>query len=498
MKRSRLIQTISIVAILSGGFIKAQDKSQEATLTMKGSPFGVAWGFAYGYDAKPEIFIPQLHNMGVHLTKLYLFWQQIEPVKDKYEWAAVDVFLNQLTPNDEALIAVFSSSKWATKVSSPVLPPSPAKNPDDYYRLITQLVKHCKGKIKLWQNDCEPNNPVYWNGSVDDFVNQTKVFYRAVKDADPSSQVVIGGYDGLFNPPGMPPIPGQDVGLNFFSKVVKDAAAFYDIFDLRLYSNPYTIQARVQYFKQKIAEAGPVKPIICTEYNGPGFYGFPVNFRYVSIVMQWQQAIAKGDTVAYLKLKNPLVSMYDSINKLAPQTQMFMMGCSKELNDKYYRMQCRDIVMRNLLSLSVGVQKTMYWDLWGDTHNKNDIMTLMFGKNIMMDYENGKLTKTYPQVDAMKRMTGFLGDVKKVKQIEIPDKKLLYLFEVTKANNKLVYVAWERRDYFSGEDQPDTPYQIPWTSTKAKATDVFGKTIPATVEKGMLGMNISLTPVFIE
>jgi len=497
MKRNAIFSAITIIFSLYTNFSFAQDTS-EGTLTMKGSPMGVAWGFAYGYGTKPEIFLPQLHSMGVHLTKLYLFWQQVEPTKNQFDWSAVDAFLGQLSSSDEALLAVFSSSLWATKLSSQTLPPSPAKEMDNYYQFVNQLVKHCKGKIKLWQNDCEPNNPIYWSGTVDEFINQSKIFYKAVKDADPASQVVIGGYDGLFNPPGMPPIPGQDNGLAFFSKVIKEASAYFDIFDLRLYANPYTIQDRVKYFKQKLAETGTVKPIICTEYNGPGFYGFPVNFKYISVVMQWQQSIASRDTASFLKLKNPLSALYDSIHKLAPQTQMFMMGCSPDLNDKYYRMQCRDIIMRNVLSFASGVQKTMYWDLWHDTHEKNDVMTLMFGKNKLMDYENGKLTKPYPQVDAIKRMTSFMDHMQKVKQIVIPDKKSLYLFEITKSDKHLVYVAWERRDYFTGENQPDTHYLIPWTASKAKATDVFGKVIPATVDKGMLSMDISLTPVFIE
>ncbi len=35
---------------------------------------GVVYGFLYGYDAKPQIFMPLLKNLDVHLTKLYLFW----------------------------------------------------------------------------------------------------------------------------------------------------------------------------------------------------------------------------------------------------------------------------------------------------------------------------------------------------------------------------------------------------------------------------------------
>ena len=127
-------------------------------------------------------------------------------------------------------------------------------------------------------------------------------------------------------------------------------------------------------------------------------------------VTEWQRAVATHDTTAYLKLKNPITVMYDSISTLAPQTQMFMMGCSKELNDKYDRLQCRDIIMRNILAFSAGVQKTMYWDLWNNTDNKYDLMTLMFGKNKLVEYDNGKVIKEYPEVDVFKRMTGYLKD----------------------------------------------------------------------------------------
>lgn len=498
MKLLKLILLVYIARalLISAGF--AQQENDAATISMPGSPLGVAWSFSYGYDSKPEIFLPQLRNIGVNLTKLYLFWQQIEPTKDHYKWDAVDAFLQQLKSPDEALIAVFSSSMWATKVASQTLPPSPAKSLDGYYHFIYELVKHCNGKIKLWQNDCEPNNPIYWNGTNEEFLSQLKVFYRAVKDADPPAQVVMGGYDGLFNPPGMSEIPGQKYGLAFFSKAIKEASAYFDIFDLRLYANPYTIQARVEYFKKQLADSGHNQPIICTEYNGPGFFGFPVNFKYIGQVTDWQRAVATHDTTAYLKLKNPITVMYDSISTLAPQTQMFMMGCSKELNDKYDRLQGRDIVMRNILAFSAGVQKTMYWDLWDNTDNKYDLMTLMFGKNKLVEYEHGKVIKEYPEVDVFKRMTSHLNHIKTIKRIDVPGKQLLYLFEIVRSDKSVVYVVWEKRDPFSGEDQPATHYILPWPANNAKATDIFGNMVPAAVSKDTLAIDVSVTPVFIE
>ncbi|MEO8111493.1 MAG: hypothetical protein ABI594_15720 [Ginsengibacter sp.] len=476
----------------------AQPKIYSNAISMPGPALGVAWGFSYGLEDTPRIFMPQLRKMNVNLTKLYLFWQQLEPAKNKYDWRSVDTLLKQLTPSDEVLLAVFSSSTWATRVPSPILPPSPAKSGDEYYQFIYDLVKHCKGKIKLWQNDCEASNPVYWSGTAGEFISQLKIFYKAVKDADPQAKVVMGGYDGLFNPPGMLEIPGQKAGLAFFNKAIKEASDYFDIFDLRLYADPYTITERVAYFKKQLADSAHAQPIICTEYNGPGFFGFPVNFKYIGQVMEWQRVVATQDTVAYFKMKNPIAALYDSINKLSPQTQMFMMGSSKELDDKYYRLQSRDIVMRNILAFSAGVQKTMYWDLWHSTNDTNNIMTLMFGKNKLVEYDKGKLIKEYPEAAVFKRMTNYLNDLKAIEKIDVTGKPLLYLFEIKRTSGPNLYVAWEKRDPFSGEDQPAAHYTLPWTFNNAKATDVFGKMIATTVSQGNLAIDVSDTPVFIE
>ena len=62
-----------------------------------------------------------------------------------------------------------------------------------------------------------------------------------------------------------------------------------------------------------------------------------------------------------------------------------------------------------------------------------------------------------------------------------------------------VYVAWEKRDVFSGEDQPATPYAITWGSAKATATDIFGATVATGITApGQLSISVSGTPVFIE
>lgn len=494
-----MLKRYLFIALVFTCFVPCITIAQEKANNSGRAPIGVAWGFSYGHQGSPiETFMPTLREHGITMTKLYLFWQQVEPSKGVYDWAAVDAFLNQLKGQDRALISVWSASTWATRVSTVTLPPSSAKSLDEYYQFVYNLVKRCKGKIKYWQNDCEPNNPVYWNGSKEEFLNQLRVFHKAVKDADPEASVVIGGYDGLFNPPGMWEYPNQAEHLAFFDYLIREGSSYFDVFDLRLYADPYTIPLRVAYFRDKLNELGGGQPMICTEYNGPGFYAFPPNMEYISIAIQWQQSVSNLDTLAYNSIKNPLVGLYDSISSLAPETQMFMMNCDAELDKKYYRLQSRDIVIRNVLALSAGIQETFYWDLWHDTNDQYNLMTLMYGKNKLMDYENGALSKKYLHFDVLSRLALKLGKIEDVRQIDVQDRPSIFLFRADRDGKKPLYIVWERRDNFYGEDKPPVHVSLPIKTNGATAVDLFGKEVQLNSLMSETEMEISANPVFIE
>jgi hypothetical protein len=461
----------------------------------KDTPLGIAWGFLYGYaGTKAEVYMPQLRQLGAGMTKVYLFWNQIEPEKGRYEWSAVDQFVDQLHSPGEGLISIFSSSLWATRRASALLPPSPAKNPDEYYRFVHALVLHCRGRVRYWQNDSEPSSPVYWSGTKQEFVDELRVFHKAVKDADPDAIVVSGGYDGLFNPPGMFQYPAQKYGLDFFDYVIAEGSDAFDVFDLRLYADPYTIPWRVEHIRQMMRAHGHEKPILCTEYNGPGFFEFAPNFAYGSAVMKWAESVANGDGRGGA---NEVAALYAKMDTLAKQTQMFMEGCSAELQKKLERLQARDLVMRNLLALSAGVRKTMYWDLWHNTSRRDDMMHLMYAKCKLLEHEGGALTKRYPLADVFERMARELSGVESVERIAVPDRPSLYLFEVKRTQRATLFVVWERRDVFTGEDQPASPFDWPWVFSDASATDALGQTVEATVRYGRVHLPVSVTPVFV-
>ena len=81
---------------------------------------------------------------------------------------------------------------------------------------------------------------------------------------------------------------------------------------------------------------------------------------------------------------------------LPPQLQMFMRGCSPELDAKRDRINAREVVMRNLLALSAGVRRTVCWNLAPDVPNYEDplsVMDLLFGKLPLMAYDGTELRR---------------------------------------------------------------------------------------------------------
>jgi hypothetical protein len=479
-------------------------------LELPGSPLGIAWFILYGHLGVPAAtFMPPLRDLGGGFTKVYLFWQQIEPEKGRFDWTSSDAFVAQLQSRDEGLISLFSSSQWAVKRPSALLPPSPAKDLKDYYDFVHATVSRYKGKVRYWQNDAEPNNPVFWSGTKEEFVAQLKVFYRAVKDADPAAQVVLGGYDGLFVPPDMVPLPGQrsdpfpqqKAGLDFFDYVLREGAGNFDFFDLRLYGDPYTITARVDYMRERMRAFGSVKPIICTEYGGPGLFEFPENRAYISLVQTWSQAVTTPDSKGVPQTDqhgaNRISELYSHMSSLAPQTQMFMQGCPRELDAKYNRIQSRGVVMRNLLALSDGVQKTLYWELLSAPGPRDDLMTLMYGKIGLISLENGQL-KYHPTAEVFKRMAQKFAGIREVTRLLVPGQPSIFLFKVKRDSRSPLYVVWERRDAFTGEDAPPVTTSWSWSEPTAAGVDTFGVKVPVTVAQGKVSLPVSLTPIYVE
>lgn len=472
--------------------------------------FGVVWGQVYGMEHRlashrAEVFLPQARALGAQLTRLFLYWGQLEPARGEYRWDALDAYAGQLEPGDEAWVMLASSSPWATRTPSEIIPSSPALDPDGYYRFVHAAVERCRGRIRYWQMEFEMSGPFFWAGTAAEYLAQLAVFRRAVKDADPSAQIVLAGFlDGDYQESAAR--TGQDRAA-FSEHLLRGGTGLFDVLDLHLYHDADTIPATIRRFRNAMRTHGCERPIFIGECNGPGFTQFPENAGVLPEVMR-----AMHSLVASVQAAEPVEqarhtedehatmrALYDRMGELPPQTQMFMEGCPADLERKRHRINCREIVMRAVLALAGGVERVCCFNLAPDLAGKPDhVLNLMFGKYKLMGYAEGALTKRYPSADAFRLLTAFLAGVREVRRRDVPGHPEVRLFDVDRDHRPPLVIAWERRDAFTGEDAPPTPIAWPWPDKEAHAVDVFGAAVPTAIVDGALRLPLSNTPVYLE
>jgi hypothetical protein len=446
-----------------------------ADAALDGVRLGIVRGISYGLFGKPDRFLPQLRELGAGLVRVYFYWSQVEPEPDRWSFDAVDTFLDQLDGSEEVWVTVCSSSRWATRQATDFLPPSPAKDLEAYRRFVDRLVRHCAGRVRYWQCDNEPSNVgLLWAGTAAEYVAQLKVMYQAVKDADPDALVVLGGA-----PFGLPESPPDSPDRQFFDVLLADGRDAFDLFDLHLYGEASRIPADIETARGLMRAVGYEKPLVAGEYNAPWPNLYP-------------EAVAA--------MQAAMASLYERMPSLPPQLQMFMRGCPPELEAKRHRINCREIVMRNLLALASGVRRTICWNLAPEIpgyENHLSVMDLLFGKLALLDYEGTELSRRHPAADTFALVAGRLTDVDSVVRIEVPGRPSLYLFEVRRRGLGPLLVVWDQRDSFSGEDDPPVAFDWPWPEARAAAVDAFGQPQPAEARDGRVHLEASITPLLI-
>ncbi|MGH3373103.1 MAG: hypothetical protein ACRDP6_00040 [Actinoallomurus sp.] len=470
-----------------------------------GIRLGVVRGISYGLFGKPDPFVPQARSLGATLVRAYVYWGQVEPEPGRYSWDAVDALLDQLDGDVEVWITLCSSSPWATRQPTDFLPPSPAHDQGAYGEFVRQVVRRCAGRVRYWQCDNEPSNTdLLWSGTAPEYVTQLRTMYAAVKDADPSAAVVLGGcgYDVLSSDAGSPP-------RQFFDHVVSAGRDAFDLFDVHLYGDASRVPAHMEDARRLMRAHGYLKPIVVGEYAAPVPFEFPEveAVMYEAFATAFAEAPATQSTEELAARqtqdtpeRRAMTVLYDRMADLPPKLAMFLVGCPPELEARRHRVNCRQLVMGNLLALAEGVHRTVYWNLAPEVSAEVDprqMMHLMFGKLALLAYEGTTLGTRHPAANTFALLAEQLAGVERVTRVEVADRPALYAFEVDRAGRGPLLVLWDQRDMFDGEDEPPVTVDWPWPASTATAIDAFGAVPAVEIHDGRLRLPVSLTPIFV-
>jgi hypothetical protein len=466
---------------------------------------GIVRGISYGLFSRPDRFIPEARALGARVVRAYLFWGQIEPHPGAYTWVAVDALLDQLDGDEEIWITLCSSSPWATRVSTDFLPPSPAHDLAAYGQFVRRTVAHCGGRVRYWQCDNEPSNTeLLWAGTADEYEAQLKTFYAAVKSAQATALVVLGGcgYDVLSSPPDSPQ-------REFFDRLASAGRDAFDLFDVHLYGDPYRIPQYVATARRCMAAHGYQKPVIAGEYGGPSLFEFPEVEAALQVALaEAFSSLAEPQSTEVLAAQSSqdtperiaMKALYARMASLPPRLQMFMHACPPELEAKRHRIACRQLVMRNVFALASGIQRTLYWNLAPEAPGPVDpymLMHLLIGKLPLLDYRDSALTHRHPEAFTFELAARELDGVTRVDPLPLADAPGVHAFRLCRANREPLHIVWDQRDAFDGECEPPRQVELDWPAADAYAIDVFGAIAPAHVRSHILRLSVTDTPLFV-
>ncbi|GAA0386787.1 hypothetical protein GCM10009530_42270 [Microbispora corallina] len=471
----------------------------------EGVRLGVVRGISYGLFGKPDEFVPQARALGAGLVRAYVYWGQVEPEPGRYAWDVVDALLAQLDGDEEVWLTLCSSSPWATRVPTDFLPPSPALDLEAYGAFVRRVVRRCAGRVRYWQCDNEPSNTgLLWAGTAEEYVAQLRVLHAAVREADPAAAVVLGGcgYDVLSGQEGSEP-------RRFFDHVVSAGRDAFDLFDVHLYGEAAAAPAHIAFARDLMRRHGYLKPVVVGEYAAPVPFEFPeaqaVMYEALSgAFADVPEAQSTSELAERMGRDTPerraMSALYDRMAELPETLQMFLAGCPGELEDRRHRINARQLVMCTMLALAEGVRRTVYWNLAPEVPGPLDprqVMHLMFGKLVLLDYEGTTLGVRRPAAGAFALLAERLAGVRRVRRAETPGSPDLYAFEVEREGREPLLVLWRGRDMVTGEDEPPVPVDRPWPAPAAIAVDALGGTPPVEVAGGRLRLPVSVTPVFV-
>lgn len=196
-------------------------KSEQIVSDCKDSPFGI-------HDI--DKFDDRLVDLGTcwvrNAGRTSLVWNIAEPEKGKFDWSRTDAVLNDLHRNNICMIVNISTfNHWDQGRERGRGSKKLVKDINAYQSFLEKAVQRYPF-VNAWQIENEPNNPMFWADTPENYLILLKASYQAIKHANPDALVVIGGAS---HP--------RALDENFWSQIFmllekeKEKAHCFDVFD---------------------------------------------------------------------------------------------------------------------------------------------------------------------------------------------------------------------------------------------------------------------------
>jgi len=130
-------------------------------------------------------------------VRVFLGWNGLEPAEGAYNTAEIanyQHFFNELPAGTKIDVDVWGTPAWANGGSSNVA--TPPVDDAEYAGFVNYLANAFHGRVTAWEIWNEEDNRGWWIGTPAQYVALLKAAYPAIKSADPSATVIVGGLTG--------------------------------------------------------------------------------------------------------------------------------------------------------------------------------------------------------------------------------------------------------------------------------------------------------------
>jgi hypothetical protein len=184
--RSRCVRALALVGLLA------------ATLVVDSAPSAQAAEPGVNLISNSPSQIASVGALGTHWVRMFATWPDLEPQPGTFAVNWLNYYeqtFRSLPKGTKVLLDVVDTPSWESGSSDEHAPPA---NPNDYAAFVASLAQRWAGKVSAFEIWNEEDSPSWWSGAPNPaaYTQLLKAAYPAIKAADPSATVVLGGLTG--------------------------------------------------------------------------------------------------------------------------------------------------------------------------------------------------------------------------------------------------------------------------------------------------------------
>jgi hypothetical protein len=236
----------------------------------------------------------QARFLGAGWTRWPLYIQRVETAPGQYNWGAYDLLVAEDLRYGLRINAILLGRDSIGGLQQAVFAdgsdtPGPGKtiNPaNPWASFVYAAVQRYKPGgalaqlqgwpadwgVRVWEAWNEPDIPLFWNRSVDEYVRLLKITYLAARHADPGAQVMFAGIADALAP--------QDFFAQALARIAQDPQAaqhnwYMDLVAVHSYSYARRTAGVVRHVRDLLAARGLTRPVWLNETGVPVWNDYP-------------------------------------------------------------------------------------------------------------------------------------------------------------------------------------------------------------------------------